>query len=343
MARAAPRGNRSDTAPGLVPVRLRCEYLTDPLGIDVARPRLSWALQAVRPVDRGQKQTAYQVLVASCEARLAHDQGDLWDSGKVVSDAAIQVEYAGKPLSSRMRCSWKVRVWDRDGRVSGWSKAAAWEMALLEPADWKAQWIGDGKATPQRESDFFRNDPAPLFRKTFAVDKPVRRARLYVSGLGYGYARLNGDAVGDRVLDPGWTNYAKRVLYSTYDVTPQIVSGQNCLGLMLGNGWYNALPMKMWGFLNLRKNLPVGRPRAIAQLEIEYADGTRQLVATDETWRTAPARCCATTSTWAKSTTPAAKYFRGTVRAATIRRGQGPRSPPDRSGRCGPRCSPRSA
>ena len=87
------------------------------------------------------------------------------------------------------------------------------------------------------------------------------------------------------MLDPGWTNYRKRVLYSTYDVTPQIVSGRNCLGLMLGNGWYNPLPLKMWGFLNLRKNLPVGRPRAIAQLEIEFADGTRQIVATDETWQ----------------------------------------------------------
>ena len=99
----------------------------------------------------------------------------------------------------------------------------------------------------------FENDPAPLFRKGFLVEKPVRKARLYVTGLGYCYARLNGAAVGDRVLDPGWTNYRKRVLYSSYDVTPQIVSGRNCLGLMLGNGWYNPLPMKMWGFLNLRR------------------------------------------------------------------------------------------
>jgi alpha-L-rhamnosidase len=278
-----------NAAAGLVPTQLRCEYLADPLGIDVALPRLSWVLQAGSPTDRGQRQTAYQVLVASSEAQLANDQGDLWDSGKVASDATIQVEYGGKPLGSRMRCHWKVRVWDRDGGVSDWSKPAAWEMALLKSTDWKAEWIGDGKAAaPKRESDFFQNDPAPLLRKTFVVDKPVRRARLYMSGVGYGYARLNGDAVGDRVLDPGWTNYAKRVLYSTYDVTPQIVSGQNCLGLMLGNGWYDPLPVKMWGFLNLRKNLPVGRPRIIAQLEIEFADGTRQVVATDETWRIAP-------------------------------------------------------
>jgi alpha-L-rhamnosidase len=286
LQRPAESAEKSDA--GATPARLRCEYLANPLGIDVRVPRLSWILQANDPADRGQKQTAYQVLVASSAERLASDQGDLWDSGRVVSDATLQVEYAGKPLSSRMRCHWKVRAWDRDGRASAWSAAAVWEMALLEPADWKAKWIGDGKAQPQHESEFFQNDPVPLFRKGFLVEKTVRRARLYVSGLGYCYARLNGAAVGDRVLDPGWTNYSKRVLYSSYDVTSQLAAGRNCLGLMLGNGWYNPLPVKMWSFLNLRKNLTVGRPRAIAQLEIEFADGTRQTVATDDTWRVAP-------------------------------------------------------
>jgi alpha-L-rhamnosidase len=285
----AERARRAENAGGgVTPVRLRCEYLANPLGIDVRAPRLSWVLEANNPNDRGQKQTAYEVLVASNAERLAHDRADLWQSGKVVSEATLQVEYAGKPLRSRTRCHWKVRVWDRDGRVSAWSAPAVWEMALLEPADWKAKWIGDGKAQPKRDAEMFQNDPAPLFRKGFLVEKPVRKARLYVTGLGYCYARLNGAAVGDRVLDPGWTNYRKRVLYSSYDVTPQIVPGRNCLGLMLGNGWYNPLPMKMWGFLNLRKNLPVGRPRAIAQLEIEFADGARQIVATDQSWRMTP-------------------------------------------------------
>ena len=270
------------------PGQLRCEYMVDPLGIDVAAPRLSWVMWADNANDRGQQQTAYQVLVATSAHRLAMNEGDLWDSGKVASDATLQVEYAGKPLQSRMCCHWKVRVWDRDGRASLWSRPAHWEMALLKPADWKAKWISDGKAVPGREADFYKDDPAPLFRKGFLVEKRVRKARLYVTGLGYCYARLNGAAVGDRVLDPGWTKYGKRVLYSTYDVTGQIVPGQNCLGLMLGNGWYSPLPMKMWGFLNLRKNLSVGQPRAIAQLEIEFADGTRQTVTTDETWHMTP-------------------------------------------------------
>ena len=269
---------------GLAPIQLRCEYLIDPLGIDTAKPGLSWALQAA---DRGEKQSAYQILVASDNERLSKDEGDLWDTGRVASDATVQIEYAGKPLASRDRCHWKVRVWDRGGHVSAWSSPASWEVALLKPDDWKARWINDGRPQPKQDADCFQDDPAPQFRKVFVVEKPIRRARLYFSGLGYGYARLNGAAVGDRVLDPGWTNYADRVLYSTYDVTSQIVQGKNCIGLMLGNGWYNPLPLKMWDFLNLRKHLTIGRPRGIAQLEIEFADGSQQVVGTDDSWKVA--------------------------------------------------------
>ncbi|MEN6407816.1 MAG: family 78 glycoside hydrolase catalytic domain [Thermoguttaceae bacterium] len=273
----------------LEPTRLQCEYLVDPLGIDVATPRLSWALTiSEAATHRGQRQTAYQVLVASSRSRLAENAGDLWDSGRVKSDATFGVEYAGKPLASRCRCYWKVRVWDRDGKASAWSPEAFWETALLDPSDWEARWINDGRATPDQVGDFFRDDPAPLFRKEFPIDKPVRSARLYVTGLGYYAARLNGADVGDRLLDPGWTDYEKRVFYSTYDVTSRIVQGRNCLGLVAGNGWYNPLPMKMFGRFNLRNYLTVGRPRVLAQLEIELADGTRQIIATDDTWKTAP-------------------------------------------------------
>ncbi|MEN6557826.1 MAG: family 78 glycoside hydrolase catalytic domain [Thermoguttaceae bacterium] len=282
LGAAAPDG-------GLEPTRLQCEYLVDPLGIDVAAPRLSWALKTSdAAAHRGQRQTAYQVLVASSRSQLAEDKGDLWDSGHVESDATFGVEYAGKPLTSRRQCYWKVRVWDRDGKSSAWSPEAFWETALLDSADWEARWINDGHPAPDQVGDFFRDDPAPLFRKEFQIDKPIRSARLYVTGLGYYVARINGAEVGDRVLDPGWTDYEDRVLYSTYDVTSRIVQGKNCLGLMAGNGWYNPLPMKMWGRINLRNYLTVGCPRVLAQLEIELADGTRQVVATDDTWKTSP-------------------------------------------------------
>ena len=124
---------------------LRCEYLVDPLGIDVVRPRLGWILQSAL---REQKQTAYQVLVASSPAKLVNDQGDLWDSGKVPSDQSIQVEYAGKALASRQTCWWKVRVWNRHGISSAWSAAAHWTTGLSDPRDWQASWIGVKETPP---------------------------------------------------------------------------------------------------------------------------------------------------------------------------------------------------
>ncbi len=261
---------------------LGCEYLHDPLGIDAVQPRLSWQLQSSQ---RGQKQTAYRVLVASDEKLLVADRADLWDTGKVISDQSVHVTYAGKPLDSRRRCYWKVRVWDKDGRLSPFSDIAMWEMGLLDDADWQAQWINDGKTDPNNDEDFYKDDPAPLFRKTFDLSKKVMKARLYITGLGYYEARLNGSRIGDHALDPTWTAYSKRVFYSTYDVTEQLQDGANCLAVMLGNGWYNPLPLRMWGHLNLRQHLTVGRPRFIAQLEIELADGTRQTITTDEHWK----------------------------------------------------------
>ena len=271
----------------ITPGRLRCEYRVNPLGIDIPQPRLSWTLTA-QPSARGQCQTAYRILVASNAGLLKQDKGDLWDSGEVISKETIQIEYAGKRLPSRAKCYWKVRVWDREGTASAWSPVATWEMGLTNPDDWKADWINDGKPSPASEADCFKEDPAPLLRKEFNINKPVRRARLYVAGLGYGYPRLNGTTAGDNVLSTAWTNFAKRVLYDTHDVTDQIKQGRNCLGMMLGNGWYNPLPMKMWGRINLREHLPIGWPRGIARLEIEFEDGTTQIVATDESWKTAP-------------------------------------------------------
>ena len=267
---------------GATPEELRCEYRTNPLGIDVVSPRLSWILKSNQ---RGQMQSAYQILIASSEENLSKDLGDLWDTGKVNSNRNIHVSYGGEPLKSAMRCWWKVRVCDKDGRVSRWSRLAWWEMALLNPGDWTALWINNGKPTPQRDEDFYRDDPVPLFRKEFTAAKPIRRARLYISGLGYYEAHLNGQRVGDHVLDTGWTTYTRRVLYSTYDVTSLLHQGRNAVGVMLGNGWYNPLPLRMFGRFNLREYLTVGRPRLIAQLNIEYTDGTQQSIVTDESWK----------------------------------------------------------
>jgi len=238
--------------------KLRCEYATNPLGVDVAHPRLSWVLTSP---ERGENQTAYEILVASSEEKLKADKGDLWDSGKVTSDQSTQIPYQGKKLSSRQHCYWKVRVWDKNGEVTPYSDAAKWEMALLSPSDWKARWIGYPPAWSGR---------ALYFRYHFTIRKAVKQARAYIAGLGYYEFHLNGARVGDRVLDPGFTTYGKRVLYSTYDVGAMLTPGGNAIGVILGNGWY-------------------GTPKLLLQLEVTYADGTRESFDThgefaDENW-----------------------------------------------------------
>lgn len=266
----------------MVPVNLRCEYLENPMGIDVAKPRLSWQLQSA---SRGQKQSAYQILVATDMAKLQADAPDLWDSKQITSSQSIQVEYAGKPLVSGMPVFWKVRVWDQNNNVSPYSAPARWEMGLLEPSQWTGVWISDPEPLPENEADLYTVLPAPLLRKEFTLQKPVRRARAYVSGLGYYEMSLNGDRVGDHALDPAWTTYSKRVFYSTYDVGGVLKPGKNAIGITLGNGWYNPLPLRFWGWLNLRQHLDIGRPRAILQLNIEYQDGTLDRIVTDDSWR----------------------------------------------------------
>src|SRR5215469_7158177 len=123
----------------VVPVNLRCEYAVNPLAVDVTAPRLFWVLESN---ERGQRQTAYEILVASSEKQLVADHGDLWDSGKVDSDETIQIPYGGKELKSSQQIFWKVRAWDAAGNVSSWSKPATWTMGLLHPEEWRAKWIG---------------------------------------------------------------------------------------------------------------------------------------------------------------------------------------------------------
>jgi alpha-L-rhamnosidase len=239
--------------------RMRCEYLENPLGIDVTSPRLSWILASEKRV---QVQSAYRILVASSKEKLGQDTGDLWDSGKVMSDETIQIVYKGSPLKSRTHCFWKVMVWDRDGRASAWSDVAFWSMGLLSKDDWKAKWIGLdttwSKLAPELAWSLtvirvvtpwfgplsWTNggkvyQPCPYLRKTFSVDKPVKRAEVHVSALGLFELYLNGQRVGKDFFTPGWTDYNKRVYYLTYDVTDLVRAGkENVIGAILSDGWY---------------------------------------------------------------------------------------------------------
>ncbi|HKK17972.1 MAG TPA: family 78 glycoside hydrolase catalytic domain [Opitutales bacterium] len=269
----------------LLPVDLRCEGLSAPLAAP-AEPQLSWRLKGTKE-ERGQIQTAWQVLVASSPELLAKGKGDLWDSGKTEAARSPQVSYGGKALEAGQKCYWKVRSWDQDDRVSDWSEVARWEVGLIDPEDWQgAQWIDDGKDNPSKDEDFYEIDPAPLMRETFELSKPVARARLHVAGLGLCYPSLNGERLVDQVFDPQWTDFDDRILYRTHDVTAILQEGANSLGLALGNGWYNPLPMRMWGHRNIRESLPVGRPRAIACLIVEHEDGSETVITTGPNWTT---------------------------------------------------------
>jgi len=276
----------AQAAPGLSlgqiqPLKLRCEYRANPRGLDALAPRLSWIVSSDR---RGERQSAYQVLVASSAQLLAAAQGDLWDSGKVSSDRTAQIVYAGKPLISRMLCYWKVRVWDRDDQASSWSPPAFWSMGLLGKADWQAQWIGSEEGRVSSPADATARPPLPTpryLRRAFRVDHPVRRATVYVTALGLYELRLNGRRVGDHLLAPEWTRYTHRVQVDALDVTALIRQGDNALGAIVGNGWYCGVIM-CWP---QRARIFGDRPWLLAQLEIETEDGRRQTITTDPTWR----------------------------------------------------------
>jgi alpha-L-rhamnosidase len=258
--------------------RLRCEYLENPLSIDVTKPRLNWLM---RFDERGQRQTAYQILVASSPELLQQDKGDLWDTGRVESDRSIQIEYAGKPLQSHAQCWWKVRVWDKDGKPTAWSKPALWSMGILDPAAWQAKWIAYTKDLPY-DVEWPQSAPSPVFRKSFEIKQPIRSATVSVCGLGFYELHLNGGKVGDHVLDPAFTRYDKRALYVTYDVTDRLKQGENAIGAMLGNGWYNSCASDAWGF---DKSPWRDRPTLRLQLRIVFSDGSVQAVVSDGTWR----------------------------------------------------------
>lgn len=430
----------------LIPNKLLCEYQANPQGIESLRPRLSWWLESER---RGEKQTAYQVVVASSQENLEAGQFDLWDSGRIASDQSVHVEYSGKPLASRIQCHWRVRVWDSGGHVSAWSSSAAWSMGLLEAGDWKGRWIAatekpatagfsglsgyhalesktagevkwvqvdlgmersfdevilypptplgfeqiQGFGFPMRFRIEASNDPdftqsqtfvdytqkdypnpgnehraflstgirsryvritatrlwnrgsgpepfcfalaemdvlsnrtnvalraparakdsvessgwslkrltdgerlpaakwtspdqpgnaAVLLRKEIGLDRQVARATAFLCGLGYSELEINGRKIGADVLDPGFTDFSRRVLYRTYDVTGALQRGSNVVGVILGGGWFNLATPDLFAFERAPWS---AAPRMLCQLHIEFTDGTTRTVVSDNTWK----------------------------------------------------------
>lgn len=233
----------------LAPTQLRCEYLKNPEAVDVAVPRFAWVLNHT---DRGEKQSAYQIQVSR---RADFNSGLVWDSGKAESSDSTQVEYKGTAFTSDTDYFWRIRYWDGQNSISPWSAAATFSTGLLQPTDWNAKWISGGN----------------LLRRGFDLDKPVKRARIFVAAAGYYELHINGKKVGDHVLDPAWTDYNKRVLYVAYDVTHQLQRGHNAIGALLGRAWY----AKAFN----------AEPKLICEIRGEYTDGKPFQIVSDSNWQ----------------------------------------------------------
>ncbi len=259
-------------------VSLTCEDLTEPMAVGTLQPRFSW-LNLAEENERNQRQTAFQIQVASTMERLLLGEADLWDSGRRKSDATRYVTYHGLPLTGNADCYWRVRVWDKHRKCSDWSEPARFHTAL-QSSDWVAKWIGF-------------DEEAPLFQKEFVIDKPVQNAHIFICGLGYFELYVDGKKVSDDVLVPGQTDYSHRndiektrvaidneftgyrCLYLGYDLTPFLSLGRHALGVWLGNGFFNSQNDFAMHY---------GKPRLIAQLMLTFADGSSQIIPTDTSW-----------------------------------------------------------
>ncbi|HEU5421090.1 MAG TPA: family 78 glycoside hydrolase catalytic domain [Streptosporangiaceae bacterium] len=272
--------------PPLTPAGLRCAYLVNPLGVAPERIALSWELQGE---GRDRRQSGYQVQVAAAAAGTAPSfASPVWDSGRVDSADCTGIGYDGPPLAAGGRCAWRVRAFEADQAEPAWSEPA-WFETELDPAGWQGAWIGRARVResftpPTGAFDPMRHalHPAPYLRRPFSVDGPVAAARLHITALGLYEARLNGQRIGDAVLAPGWTDYARRIPYQTYDVTALLQPGDNVLAAVLGDGWYAGFV----GFDAKRAGAHYGQaPELLAQLVITRADGSTQVVVTDGQWQ----------------------------------------------------------
>ncbi|MFC2125059.1 family 78 glycoside hydrolase catalytic domain [Bacteroidota bacterium] len=255
-------------APPQSPHELKCEYFENPIGIDVVIPRLSWF---VNDTLRGAEQSAYQIIVASSKDRIDAEDADIWNSGKIMSDQSHLVEYDGPVLKSGMRYYWRVKTWDQEDQGSSFSNAAFWETGFLDNSEWKGSWIGNNETG--------RPPHSIMLRKEFEVDAEIRNARVYVTGLGNYVMFINGKRVGKDMLTPGWTDYPQKVQYQTYDITEMLKTGNNAVGVMLGNMWWSS--GLGWQGGTAYSDGPL---RLLAQLKIKTNQGESQIV-TDDSWK----------------------------------------------------------
>lgn len=249
---------------------LKCEFAKEPMGVDVSNPRFSWNYMGNTPFC----QALYQIEIASSLERLNNGSADILKTLKIAANFNF-AEVSIRNLQNKTRYYWRVKVWSINQNDIIISPASWFETGIKSIADWKASWISD-----DNDKDF---KPSPLFRKTFSINKKVKQARLYVSAAGYYELFLNGKRIGKQLLEPGYTHFDKRILYTTHDVTTLTNPKKNCISVVLGNGWYNVQSLAVWNFdqANWRS-----RPRLLCELNIEFADGTKQIITSDNSWKT---------------------------------------------------------
>lgn len=256
---------------------LRCEMRVNPSGIDATAPRLNWQLESNQ---RNVQQTAYHIIVSSSPEKLVKNEGDIWNSGKVSSSQSIHVIYAGEKLVSRTSCYWKVKSYTNKGETA-WSEPASWSMGLLNKTDWKAKWIGYDKAFPWDSVTQWSRLSARYFRKQFQSASTVKKATIYVVGLGLYELYMNGEKISYAGITPAPTDYRKSVLYNTYDVSDHIKNGNNVVATVLGNGRFFTMRQDY----KPKKINTFGYPKLLLQLEIEYTNGTKKIISSDESWK----------------------------------------------------------
>jgi alpha-L-rhamnosidase len=274
---------------------LSCESQDYPMAIEDPHPRLSWI---VNSTGYNKSQTAYQVIVATNRALLTELSADMWNTDKVMSQQSINIRYQGAALQPKNIYWWKVRIWDETNKVSTWSEAQLFEMGLMEETQWDgAEWISlseDTRVSEHRYREYQTNKmpaptmvtshPAGYFRKIISPDKKIDKARVYICGLGYYELYLNGDKVGDHVLDPAPSNYDKQAYYVSYDITDEMESGDNVIGIILGNGFYGQ-NISWKSDPESERDLSFGAPSVRLLVDLQYTDGSRESFATDRTWK----------------------------------------------------------
>ncbi len=250
---------------------LKCEYLVNPVGIDSPAPRFVWQITGR---ETGFKQTAYEIIVGADSIKVASRKGTQWGSGKLKSGQSLAV-YSGNSLKPVTKYYWSVKIWDENDVSSKWSKTASFETGMMDSKNWRGDWISDTRDIGLK--------PAPWFRKEFTASKTIQSARVYIAVGGLYELYVNGEKAGNHRLDPMYTRFDRRTLYVAHDVTKMVSEGQNAVGVLLGNGWYNHQSTAVWYFHEAPWR---ARPKFCMDLHINYSDGTKEIISTGTDWKT---------------------------------------------------------